>query len=201
MTKTPILNSNYQQETTNQIKMNILLRLKNWQLFFISFILPWILSFSYLFFVDLETFMAGDKLIGAVSLMYYTVLLTWNYKVIKTFNGKWNALTKKQIKRLNWLIVVLVIFILHFVTNIGDSYPDLIIIRILSFLLTFTAPFSFIYIVFCTAKTLKYIQLEKQLRTSDIIIEMFVIFYFPIGVWWLQRRVNKYYNEIKSTNR
>lgn len=180
--------------------MNIILKLKNWQLFFISFILPWILSFSYLFFVDLETFMAGDKLIGAVSLMYYTVLLTWNYKVIKTFNGNWNALTKKQIKRLNWLFVVLAIFILQFVTKIGESYPNLIIIRILSFLLTFTAPFSFIYIVFCTAKTLKYIQLEKQLRTSDIIIEMFVIFYFPIGVWWLQQRVNKYYDDIKSTN-
>lgn len=181
--------------------MNFLLKLKNWQLFLISFILPWILSFSYLFFVDLKTFIAGDKLIGAISLMYYTVFLTWNYRVIKTFNRNWNALTIKQIKILNWLIVVLVIFILHLVTNIGEFYPDLIIIRILSFLLNLTASFSFFYIVFCTAKTLKYIQLEKQLRTSDIIIEMFVIFYFPIGVWWLQRRVNKYYNEIKSPNR
>lgn len=180
--------------------MNILLKLKNWQLFFISFILPCILSFSYLFFVELETYKPDDKLVGAFTLMYYTVFLAWNYIVIKTFNEKWGALKKKQIKRLNWLILVLVIYILHFVTNIGVFYPDSIIIQILSFLLTLTATFSFVYIVFCTAKTLKYIQLEKQLRTSDIIVEMFVIFYFPFGVWWLQQRVNKYYDEYKNTN-
>ena len=136
-------------------------------------------------------------MIEAISLIYYTVFLSWNYKVTKKFNENWGALTKKQIKRLNWLIVVFLIGILHLITRIGEFYPDSIIIRILSFLLTFTASFSFFYIVFCTAKTLKYIQLEEQLRTSDIIIEMFVIFYFPIGVWWLQRRVNKYYKELE----
>ena len=75
-------------------------------------------------------------------------------------------------------------------------FPDSVIVSILLWVLIFTASFAFFYIVFCTAKTLKYIQLKTQLRTSDIIVEMFVIFYFPIGVWWLQKKVNKYYNEI-----
>jgi hypothetical protein len=175
--------------------------MKNWQLFLISFILPWILSFSYLFFVDLETFEAGDKLMGAISLMYYSVFLAWNYKVVKTFNKNSDALTKKQIKRLDWLIVVLVIYILYLTTHISKIFPDSVIVSILIWILIFTASFAFFYIVFCTAKTLKYIQLKNQLRTSDIIVEMFVIFYFPIGVWWLQRKVNRYYNEIKSTYR
>ena len=181
--------------------MKILLKLKNWQLFFISFILPWILSFLYLFFVDLETFEAVDKLMGAISLMYYSVFLAWNYKVVKTFNKNSDALTKKQIKRLDWSIVVLVIYSLYLITHISKIFPDSIIVSILIWILMFTASFAFFYIVFCTAKTLKNLQLKSQLRTSDIIVEMFVIFYFPIGVWWLQRKVNRYYNEIKSTYR
>ena len=176
--------------------MKILLKLKNWQLFLISFILPWILSFLYLFFVDLETFEAFDKLMGAISLMYYSVFLAWNYKVVKTFNKNFDALTKKQVKRLDWLIVILVIYILYLTTHISKFFPDSVIVSILLWILILTASFSFFYIVFCTAKTLKYIQLKNQLRTSDIIIEMFVIFYYPIGVWWLQRKVNRYYNEI-----
>jgi len=176
--------------------MKILLKLKNWQLFLISFILPWILSFLYLFFVDLETFEAVDKLMGAISLMYYSVFLAWNYKVVKTFNKNFDVLTKKQVKRLDWLIIILVIYILYLTTHMSKFFPDSVIVSILLWILILTASFAFFYIVFCTAKTLKYIQLKNQLRTSDIIIEMFVIFYFPIGVWWLQRKVNQYYNEI-----
>jgi len=175
--------------------MNILLKMKAWQLFFISFILPWILSFLYLFFVDLETFEAVDKLMGAISIMYYAVFLAWNYKVVKTFNKNSDALTPKQIKRLDWLIAVLMIYMLYLTTHVNKFFPDSIIISILLWILIITASFAFFYIVFCTAKTLKYMQLKNQLRTSDIIVEMFVIFYFPFGVWWLQRKVNKYYLE------
>lgn len=181
--------------------MKILLKLKNWQLFLISFILPWILSFLYLFFVDLETFKAVDKLMGAISLMYYSVFLAWNYKVVKTFNKNFDALTKKQVKQLDWLIIILVIYILYLTTHMSKFFPDSVFVSILLWFLILSASFSFFYIVFCTAKTLKYIQLKNQLRTSDIIVEMFVIFYFPIGVWWLQRKVNQYYNENKSTYR
>jgi cation transport ATPase len=175
--------------------------MKNWQLFFISFILPWILSFSYLFFVDLETFEAGEKLMGAITVMYYSVFFAWNYKVVKAFNKNSDALTKKQEKSLDWLIVVLIIYVLYVTSHINKFFPDSVIISILLWILIIAASYAFFYIVFCTAKTLKYSQLKNQLRTSDIIVEMFVIFYFPVGVWWLQRKVNRYYNEIKTTNR
>jgi hypothetical protein len=178
--------------------MNILLKMKSWQLFFISFIMPWILSFLYLFFVDLETFEAVDKLMGAVSIMYYSVFLAWNYNVVKTFNKNSDALTKKQVKRLDWFLLTLIVYLLYFITNTELKFPDSVILSILIWFLVITASFGFGYIVFCTAKTLKYFQLKDQLRTSDIIIEMFVIFYFPIGVWWLQRKVNRYY--LENTN-
>lgn len=179
--------------------MNILLKMKNWQLFFISLILPIALSFLYLFFVDLETFEEGNKLVGAISIMYYAVFLAWNYKVAKTFNKKSEALSKKQLKRLDWLMIIFVIYIIYFTTHIWKFFPDSFLVSIPLFILMAVASFAFFYIVFCTAKTLKYIQLKNQIRTSDIIVEMFVIFYFPIGVWWLQRKVNQYYNEIRNT--
>ena len=53
----------------------------------------------------------------------------------------------------------------------------------------------FFYLTYGTAKTIKTVQLKENIRTSDIVVEMFLIFYLPIGIWWIQKRVNKYYNE------
>lgn len=180
--------------------MNILLKLKNWQLFLISFLLPTIIVIIKLTTVDLETYETEEfnDFLMPISFIYYIILFAWNYRVTKTFNRHEKALTQKQLKLLDLLLLVLIIYVLY---NVFHEYLDLSkygLITALFWMFTFTSVFAFFYTIYCTAKTLKYLQFKNQLRVPDIIVEMFLILYFPIGVWWLQRRVNKYYRELNG---
>lgn len=178
----------------------MLLKLKNWQLFFLSFLLPTIIVIIKLSMVDIENYKTEEfnNFLLPLSFIYYIILFIWNYAVIKTFNKYEKALTQKQLELLDWLLTVLIIYVLYNVFNDFVGIYQFIVTRILFWVFTFTSVFAFFYIIFCAAKTLKYMQFKNQLRVPDIIIEMFLILYFPIGVWWLQRKVNKYYNEYKA---
>lgn len=188
--------------------MEILLKLKNWQLFSITFLLPMIIAIIKLSTVDLDTYESDEfnDFLGPIAFIYYLILIIWNYQVTKIFNTYEKALTQKQLKLLNWLLTILMIYVLYNITheylnNITHEYlkiPQFTLTRILYWIFSLTSIFAFFYLIFCTAKTLKYIQFKNQVRSPDIIVEMFLIFYFPIGVWWLQRKVNRYFNEIKT---
>ena len=180
--------------------MNILLKLKNWQLFFISFLLPTIIVIIKLSTVDIENYETEEfnDFLLPLSFIYYAILFIWNYRVIKTFNRYEKALTQKQLKLLDLLLTVLIMYVLYNIFHEYLGISQFVITTILFWIFSFASVFAFFYVIFCTAKTLKYIQLKNQLRVSDIIIEMFLILYFPIGVWWLQRKVNRYYNVIKA---
>jgi len=174
--------------------MDILLRIKNWQLFLIIFLLPWLLLIAYI--TIFESNSSTYNVFAAIfTLIYYVIFVGWNYKVIKTFNKTEKILTEKQNKRLDWLLIIFFIYLIFILFRTQVFETDLLVFRILSPILMLLSVYSFIFLVYCTAKTLKYLQLKNQIRTADIIVEMFIIFYFIIGVWWLQRKVNKYYDE------
>jgi hypothetical protein len=171
--------------------MDFFLKIKNWQLFLIVFIIPWIFGYF------LKNVFNGDNaFINAFTFLYYLIFITWNYSVIYFFNKKENILTRRQIRILQFLFLNVLIYIIFLAFRFRIIAKGSLIINLLGFFLQLISVFAIFYLVFCSAKTIKYLKLKDQLRTSDIIIEMFVILYFPIGVWWFQREVNEYYKNI-----
>jgi hypothetical protein len=177
--------------------MDFLLKIKNWQLFLIIFLLPWILVIGLVILFDFNSY-GDDVTMGIFSLIYYTIFICWNYKVIRTFNKRDQILKTNQLKRLDWLLIILCVYAIYMIIPMDLRLSGNTVIRILSPIVMLISAYAIFFTVFCTAKTLKGLQLKDQLRSSDIIVEMFVILYFPIGVWWLQGKVNKYYNENKA---
>lgn len=171
--------------------MNFILRLKNWQLFLIIFILPWIIAIGLTLIFNFEN-IGGRTTLGIYTVIYYAIFIVWNYKVIKTLNKKELILKPKQIKQLDWLLIIFCFYAVFLLFQTNLYLEDNILTRILSPIIILFSIYAFVFLVFCTAKTLKGLQLKNDIRTSDIIIEMFVIFYFPIGVWWLQKKVNRF---------
>ncbi len=57
----------------------------------------------------------------------------------------------------------------------------------------FMTPFALFhfYVIWFVAKTLKTIEYERQVGAKETILDFFAILLFPIGVWYLQPRVNK----------
>jgi hypothetical protein len=175
--------------------MNILLRVKNWQLFLMIIPLPWIVAILLKTSFDFKSY-DDVILMSVITIVYYSIFLTWNYKVIKTFNKNELILKPNQLKRLDWLLVILIVYGLYIILPMQIKTSDILWVKISSSIIMLFAMYAILFTVFCTAKTLKGIQLKSQLRTSDIIVEMFIILYFPVGVWWLQQKVNKFYKSI-----
>lgn len=173
--------------------MNILLRLKNWQIFLAMTIFPLIIAIGIFKLFDLGN-QELDYIMSFVALVYYTVFMGWNYSVIKYFNKPEKIMKKSYLNVINWLLIIVVLYGVflaipfHLRTN-SD------IVSKFSVLIMPLFGFTFFYLTYGTAKTLKTIQYKENIRTSDIAVEMFLIFYLPIGIWWLQKRVNTLYKE------
>jgi hypothetical protein len=54
--------------------------------------------------------------------------------------------------------------------------------------------FSICCIVYClyfVAKTFKTVELQRETTFSDFVAEFFLIWFYPIGVWVLQPKINR----------
>ncbi len=64
----------------------------------------------------------------------------------------------------------------------------------ISFLLT---PFTFwglIYMLYAISKIFKSVELQRDVRFTECLREFFLFFCFPIGVWFIQPKINKLFS-------
>lgn len=158
-------------------------------------VLPLILTLTIFKLFDLGEYEL-DILRGISLLIYYTVYMCWNYSVINHFNKPKKILSNLHFKWVNRLIVVVILYVIVFL-QLQTYYSEL---TVLSAILMPVFLFTFIYLTYGVAKTLKTIQFQENVRTSDIIVEMLLILYLPFGIWWIQKRVNQYYKESAHTS-
>lgn len=53
------------------------------------------------------------------------------------------------------------------------------------------AMFCIVYTMFFSAKTIKLAELQRPVELVDFIGEIFLIWFFPFGIWFLQPRINE----------
>jgi hypothetical protein len=58
--------------------------------------------------------------------------------------------------------------------------------------------FLFIFLIFCilyaiyfNAKSLKSVELQRDVTFSDYAADFFLFLFFPIGIWFIQPRINR----------
>ncbi len=71
---------------------------------------------------------------------------------------------------------------------------------ILAFLMHFFSMFCIFYTLYFIAKTLVSAELQREAHFSDYIGDFFLIWFFPVGVWFIQPRVNKIVSEGQFSN-
>lgn len=54
------------------------------------------------------------------------------------------------------------------------------------------------YIMFFVAKTIKTVELQRQVKFGDFAGEFFLILYYPIGIWIIQPKINKMMEELST---
>jgi len=94
------------------------------------------------------------------------------------------------------VVIPLFMFSISNMINV-DKEPNLgvlIPVFILMFCLHFFSAFCMIYTLYFTAKTLRSAEMQKEAHFSDYIGEFFLIWFYPVGIWFIQPRVNAIVN-------
>ncbi|WP_042279801.1 hypothetical protein [Nonlabens tegetincola] len=161
--------------------MNIFLKLKHWQIFLI-----WIIGTIQMFI-----FIKSDLWFLSFGL-YIGLFLGWIYSIGNVLNK--NIETNNGM-RIWWILYL--ISLIPFGLNVRDmltqSYD-----RIDSWIIALAGIIGLIAItkiVIFSAKTLKRAESKTEHKTTDLILEIFLIYFFTIGVWILQPRLNKLMNK------
>lgn len=160
--------------------MNIFLKLKHWQIFFI-----WIFGV-----IQLVVFMNTDFWFLGLGI-YFGLLFGWIYSIGRVLNEN----NTEIIKKLNiWSIIYLISFIpwgIYAHNMLSVSYDRLNpLILIVSGIIGLI---SIVNIGIIAAKSMKEKEKEKkeELSFENYALEFFLIIYMIIGVWVLQPRLNK----------
>jgi hypothetical protein len=188
----------------NQTMRNLVLNAKHWHLFVLSFGIPFlmqIIMFARMMtkvFTNkdlLPTSMFSDSMVLLIiTAIFYAILPLWIWIVATGLQDKVPENVKLKVNRFRiFFIIPVVYFILYMIL----FFPSLIKFQVepTMFLiimpLHFFAMFCMIYCIYFTAKTLKTVELQRLVHSSDYIGEFFLIWLFPIGVWFIQPRINK----------
>jgi len=193
--------------------MDIFLRAKHWQLFLAFIVLPFIIGICIMINM-LMSIVPGDGPPDPAAIFSHLKFIP--VAVVLVVAGKmcWQWAVAIQLQRLApqglqfkntmfkiffcYTIIfypVFFVFIFSFIAsfNMAANMPDpsQFIWFIALFPLSFFNTFCMFYCYYYTAKTLKTVELQREVTFSDFILESVLVWFFFVGVWILQPKINK----------
>ena len=183
--------------------MNIFLKLKHWQLF--GILLGAFLGVQ--FIISLQKWTAIFELIHlTMFVLFLGVYFCWLYTLGVNLNKKLPDMVSLNLKVFNWLSLFLIVYLSFFTvfaivvisyTMFIDGGETVILFGEYFFafpLLLFLA-FCFLYCSYFNAKSLKAVELQRPITFRDYAGIFLLFLLFPIGVWIIQPKVNKIFDE------
>lgn len=176
-------------------RMSFLLRLKPWTLFTITFGLPMLVALA----GNIGLFMQP------VSMPFFLgcFIASTGMFALGLFGWLWALGTQlplllpnhvsasSKLLKVGLLIPVLYVAILAVVAGVFKQVsmnPAFALVIVPLHLFSMAGIF---YSIFFVAKTLKSVELQRPATFSDCIGEFFLLWFFPVGVWVIQPRINR----------
>lgn len=187
--------------------MTKLLTLKHWQLFGLLIGLPMIFQF-----IVTGSIMSSNNptmFIVAFPIMmifFISLFFGWFYALGTNLHEKLPATATMNLTRFKIFLSIPVVYMLlisvfmlgMFFSSSSDG-PNPAIFALIVPLHLFSM-FCIFYCLYFNAKALKTVEWQKPVTFSDFAGEFFLIWFFPIGVWIIQPRINKLFDPTVETN-
>jgi hypothetical protein len=193
--------------------MNLFLRAKHWQLFLLTFGIPLLLEIVMMYGIfshvlqhpdegpDPYVFFSYFKLFPFIMLLFMGTMLGWQWSAATGLQKLLPAGITMKVTKFKIFLIIPVIYIFsillvlffvfknlwsddNFAYRISISFIVIIPLHLFSM-------FCLFYCLYFVAKTLKTVELQREVSFSDFVGEFFLTWFFPIGVWILQPRINK----------
>jgi hypothetical protein len=183
--------------------MNLFLRLKHWQLFILvigfSFITNFVFSFIS-FSIGYSTFLFS-VLVIVTSISVISVLM-WYYTLGINLYKKLPTTIKLNLKIFKILLLTTTLYSIFFFYFLFDTKKNMMLglsmnVDMMWYLMPFhlIAMICILYCLYFIANALKAIELKKSVSFNDSAGDFFLLLFYPIGIWVIQPRINKLFND------
>ncbi len=194
---------------------NRFLKAAHWQLFILGFGIPILFQIGFIFLISIRMLNMDETSFAFIfNVMGFANIINILLVIIPLFGWLWSVGTKfysKLPKGINMklgifkrCLIYSFVYIILFSVLLVLSVPMLIMATAVTssmFLLIsglhLLTIFGVGYAVFFVAKTIKSVEMEEAATFNDFIGEFFMIMFFPIGIWFLQPRINKLFEKFE----
>ena len=189
------------------------LKAKHWQLFLLTFGIPIIFQFIMMRILFSKigsgnnpdpTFMFSYiKFFPIIMIIFIGVFFGWFWSVAVGLQSKVPKEVKMKVKKFKIFFFTPMIYMLFIFLFMGIQINGLITnetepsIGRIGGLIAIIVPLH-LFSIFCTfyslyfvAKTFKTVELQREVKFSDFAGEFFMIWFYPIGIWIIQPKINK----------
>jgi len=180
------------------------LKAKHWQIFMMTFGIPFIfqiLSVPIVFLGNDPTIMM--KIFPIIMILLIGAFLGWFWSIGVGLQSKVPENVTMKVKKFKILLITPLIYMLLISISMGAIFngffengkePDTSMIGGLLGVIIPLHLFSMFCIFYClyfVAKTFKTVELQREVSFSDFAGEFFLFWFFPIGIWIVQPKINK----------
>jgi len=199
--------------------LSLFLKAKHWQLFLITFALPVLAVLALVINIyttheserpDAFVVMVALSSMPVLVIILLIAIFGWQWAVVIGLQKKIPAEAKFGLTRFKILFFIPIIYTMIFTTLVsmiiiavfteiaGAEGPDAISLTGLTGLIFVTA-FLHLFSIFCVfhslyfaAKTIKTVELQRRVSFLEFIDEFLLIWFYPIGIWFLQPKINEW---------
>lgn len=185
------------------------LKAKHWQLFLLTFGIPMILQFV-IMGVMVSKITTGENhspkiffdflmFMPIIMILFMGVFFGWFWSIAIGLDKKIPDQLKLNLNRFKIFFFIPLVYILCTTISISSMFysiastnepPNMAFIGVLILLHLFSM-FCIFYCLYFVAKTIKTAELQKEVHFGDFAGEFFLIWFFPIGIWFVQPKINK----------
>ncbi|MCG8575384.1 MAG: hypothetical protein MI810_10900 [Flavobacteriales bacterium] len=189
------------------------LKAKHWQLFLLTFGIPMIFQFVMMgnIFTNVgsgnnpnPTFMFNYmKFFPIMMIIFMGIFFGWFWSVAVGLQIKVPEGVKMKVKKFKvfffipmtymLFIVLFIVFQMNGIMTEGTEPSGGLIGGLVAIILPLHlfSMFCIFYSLYFVAKTFKTVELQREVKFSDFAGEFFMIWFYPIGIWIVQPKINK----------
>jgi len=173
------------------------LRARHWQLFLLLAVIPMVAEMVAMISMPMNAGSSkgpggGDFVFASITMLYMFCFLIWFWSLSSFLNSIVKPELKLKTKFLRFSLIYPAIYIPFFLAIFFDLKPELFAIVLP---LHFLAMFCIFYLLRFASKTLALAETGRPVSFYDYAGPFFLLWFYPVGVWIVQPRVNSLYAE------
>jgi len=180
--------------------MKKILALKHWQLFVLLVGVPAVLVIPMIIVaIKMEDVSKVFLLNSIMIITACTLVFCWLYSLGTNLHKRLPADVNMNISLFKTCLVFPTVYFIALGALMFNLFEHLSLIKssgvaiwfFLVFPLHLVSILCYFYCFYFIAKALKAVELQRPVTFGDFIGEFFLVWYYPIGLWFIQPRVNK----------